>query len=98
MRQAKVIDILKRHEPQLREYGITALSIFGSTARDEARDDSDVDLAVELDPAKQIGMFKFISIELEIADWLGVSVDLVGEPTRKQWFQEAINKDRVNVF
>ena len=98
MRQAEVIDILRRHEPQLREHGITALSIFGSTARDDARDDSDVDLAVRLDAKRQIGAFKFIAIELEIAELLGVSVDLVGEPARRERFQEQIDKDRVRVF
>ncbi len=98
MRQAEVLDILKRHEPQLREFGVVGLSIFGSTARQDNRPDSDVDLAVKLNLERRITAFQFITIEQNIADMLGVPVDLVGEPARKRRLQEQIDKDRVRVF
>jgi len=40
MDKATVIDILKRHEAELRELGIERLSLFGSIARDEATEAS----------------------------------------------------------
>jgi uncharacterized protein len=51
MDRDEVISKLKAVEPQLRAYGVAALYLFGSYARDEARQDSDVDVFV--DPGTQ---------------------------------------------
>jgi len=44
MRRAEAISLLKLHEAELRQLGVEHLYIFGSTARNEARNDSDIDL------------------------------------------------------
>jgi uncharacterized protein len=44
MRRSAAIARLKRHEAELKQLGVEHLYLFGSTARDEARHDSDVDL------------------------------------------------------
>jgi len=44
MQREDVIARLKQHEAELRRLGVEHLYLFGSTARDEARDDSEVDL------------------------------------------------------
>jgi predicted nucleotidyltransferase len=54
-------------------YGVTRLGIFGSVARDEAADESDVDVVVEMTPA----MFGRVSLKEELETILGVKVDLV---------------------
>jgi len=46
-----VIATLRAHEAELRQAGIHRLSLFGSVARGDAEAESDVDLAVEFDPA-----------------------------------------------
>jgi predicted nucleotidyltransferase len=51
MDRNEVIAKLKAVEPQLRAHGVGALYLFGSYARDEARQDSDVDVFV--DPGTQ---------------------------------------------
>jgi predicted nucleotidyltransferase len=53
MNRNEVIAKLKAAEPQLRAHGVAALYLFGSYARDEARQDSDVDVFV--DPARRSG-------------------------------------------
>src|SRR5271165_6744585 len=45
-----VIATVRAHEAELRRAGVRHLSLFGSVARGEAADESDVDLLVELDP------------------------------------------------
>jgi predicted nucleotidyltransferase len=47
MTRDQVIATLRQHEPELRSAGVVSLSLFGSTARDEA-DPADVDIAVRL--------------------------------------------------
>ena len=50
MRREEAISILRSHLPALRrDFGVRRLSLFGSTARDEARVDSDLDLLVEFE-------------------------------------------------
>ena len=44
MERAEAISLLKRHEAELRRLGVEHLYMFGSTARDEASSDSDIDL------------------------------------------------------
>ncbi|MBK8456726.1 MAG: nucleotidyltransferase domain-containing protein [Phyllobacteriaceae bacterium] len=50
MESAKIIARLKALEPGLRGQGVTALYLYGSHARGDARPDSDVDILVEFDP------------------------------------------------
>ena len=78
--------------------GITALSLFGSVARDEAGPASDVDIAVKLNDARRLDLIDFAQINLRLQDMLGVKVDLVSEPARKPVFQAQIDRDRVHAF
>lgn len=55
--------------------GIDRLSIFGSTARGEAREDPDVDLAAELDEERRSGVFHFAAMTERLKELLGGQVD-----------------------
>ena len=55
MQRDRVISILRKHKNELRSKGVASLALFGSTARDEAQEDSDVDLLVEFD--RSVGLF-----------------------------------------
>lgn len=100
MTKAEALARLRAHEPRLRAIGIERLSIFGSTARDEARPGSDLDLAATLDydAVRRLGSFGFFGVEDQIAEMLGVKVDLVTEPTRRPRLQAQIDRDRIDVF
>ena len=57
MRRDEVIQILQSHRDELkREFGVRSLALFGSVARDEATETSDVDVLVEFDD-RPIGLF-----------------------------------------
>jgi len=77
MGRDKVVAQLQAHVQELREMGVKSLALFGSVARDEATENSDVDLLVELDPAFHAGLFGFVRVQQRIEDLLGVRVDLV---------------------
>jgi uncharacterized protein len=98
MQTEAAISRLRAHEQELRSLGIAHLSLFGSTARGEAGPESDVDLAVRFDAAAGIGMFKLFAIEERLREIVGVPIDLVSEPARRQRFQDQIDRDRVSVF
>lgn len=93
-----VISKLSPHFDEIRALGVKRLSMFGSVARGEARDDSDVDLAAEFDPGAHIGLFAFSRIESFLRDLLGAEVELLSEPARQAHVQAEIDKDRIVVF
>jgi predicted nucleotidyltransferase len=68
--------------PGLRErYPISYLGVFGSWAREEQRPGSDLDLLVDFDGP--IDLFAYARLQREIADRIGVPVDLVHRPGLK---------------
>ncbi len=76
MTRSETLEILRSHMDELRAIGVVSLSLFGSVARDEAGETSDVDLVVEL--RRPIGLFQFFRIQHFLEDILNVDrVDLV---------------------
>lgn len=57
-------------------YGVESLWVFGSRARGEGREDSDLDLMVQVPPGR-LSLWDYIGLEQEIEDRLGLNVDLV---------------------
>jgi hypothetical protein len=82
----------------LRASGIRGLALFGSTARGDDRPDSDVDLAVLLEPEAHIGLFRFVGLEQRLSDLLGRPVQLLAEPIENARLRANIFRDRRRVF
>ena len=90
-----ILDALRAARPQLaREFGITRLALFGSYARGEQREDSDVDVLVEVDPT--IGM-RFVDLAERIEALLGVRSDVVSRRALAPRHWVGIEKDLVDV-
>lgn len=71
----QVINFLSSQKPAFeKEYHIRKIGIFGSYARGEGKDGSDIDIVVELDKPD---MFYLIGIKQAIEDTLGVHVDII---------------------
>jgi predicted nucleotidyltransferase len=69
--------VLRSLLPGLRiQYGVDKLWVFGSAARGERKEDSDVDILVEF-LHRDFSLLDFIALEQEIEAHLGVKVDLV---------------------
>lgn len=68
---------LKALEGPLRERGLTALAIFGSTVRGTARPDSDVDVLVDIAPDMRFSLVDLVSVKDFLEDRLGRTVDVV---------------------
>ena len=94
MSRDAVLKILKEYYDANRErYGIIRLGVFGSVARDEATEDSDVDVVVEL---VQPDLLVLGRIQYDLSELLGVSVDIVRQRgSLKQAFVEQIGRAHV---
>lgn len=98
MEKAEAINRLKRLERRLRERGIEALYLFGSTARDEAGDASDLDLLYDYDPSGTFSLFDQAGAMLELSDELGTKVDLVSRIGLRPRLRARIEGEMVQVF
>ena len=96
MNRDDVLDILRTHKPTLAErFGVTELALFGSFARDEANDESDVDVLVRYDgPATSRSYF---GVQFYIEDLLGRRVDLVTHKALRSEFRPYVEREAVNV-
>lgn len=72
--------------------------LFGSFAREEQRDDSDIDILVEFDHSAPIGLFAYARMWRELKEKLGRDVDLVEEGTMRPLIAEDANIDRQLIY
>lgn len=95
MDSTTVITKLRAHEPELKAAGIRHLRVFGSTAREQATAESDVDLLAEFDGPLEMTLVRIGSLQCRLSDLLGVEVDLCSlewmkDPIRSRALREAI--------
>ena len=77
-----VLAELRRLRPELeRRYPIRSIGVFGSYVRGEQNEDSDLDVLVELGDG--ITLIDFAGLQLDLADALGIKVDLVEKQALK---------------
>ena len=97
MQRAEIINLLKQHEADLRRLGVEHLFIFGSTARDEAKDDSDIDLF--FDHAKgQLGVYELIDVKEKARAILGRPTDIMTRASLHPVLRRRIEEAAVRVF
>jgi uncharacterized protein len=95
MDRQQVIQILRAHEPELKAAGIVHLRLFGSVARGDASEHSDVDLIAEFDGTMRLTLVKIGSLQGRLTDLLGAPVELssldwMQEPVRSRASHEAV--------
>src|ERR1700683_807406 len=102
MKSDEIISKLRAHESELRAAGVTSLALFGSAARGEQREDSDVDVVVKLSEEARRGGFAYFgridSLTRRLAEILKRPVDVVAEPIIKDGLRREIEKDRIGAF
>ena len=93
MERDQVLALLKRRKRQLKKFGVSSLSIFGSVARDEARKNSDIDILVDFE--KPIGLFEFARLQMYLEETLGRKVDLVTPEALRKELREDILREAI---
>ena len=96
MNRDEVLALLRAHKPILMErFGVTALALFGSYARDQASDNSDVDILVRFTgPATSRSYF---GVQFYIEDLLGRRVDLVTDKALRPQFRPFVEQEALDV-
>ena len=96
MNRNETLKILKSHKKDLADkFGVTRLSLFGSTARDAANPSSDIDILVAFEgPATSK---RYFGVQFYLEDLLGHPVDLVTEKALRPELRSHIEKEAVRV-
>jgi len=96
MRRNDVIRVLEEHSDELKQrFGVRSLRLFGSVARDEASDHSDVDILVAFEDLPTFRGYMDLRIFLE--DLLCIDVDLVTETGLKDHARQSVERDAISV-
>jgi predicted nucleotidyltransferase len=80
----------------LAQRGARRVSVFGSYAREDEREGSDIDLLVEFKERKSL--LDLVGIEQELSESIGTDVDLVTEKSLSPFLRERVMKERVVIY
>jgi len=96
MDRQRALELLARSKPDLEaRFSVTRLALFGSTARDVATSESDVDVLVAFDgPATSK---KYFGVQFYLEDLFGCKVDLVTEKALRPELRSCIEQEQLNV-
>ncbi len=96
MKRDEALRLLKIHKTTLSDhFAVTRLALFGSTARDAADLNSDIDILIAFDgPATSK---RYFGTQFYLEDLLGQPVDLVTEKALRQELRSTIEQEAVDV-
>jgi uncharacterized protein len=97
MERSEAIAKLKQHEAELKRLGVEHLYLFGSTARGEAREDSDVDLFFD-HPEGSLGLFALMDVKEAAARILARKTDIMTRRSLHPVLRKQIETSALQVF
>ena len=97
MERDEAIAKLKEHEAELRRLGVEHLYLFGSTARGDARAESDVDLFFDHARGK-LGLFQLMDVKERAAAILGRKTDIMTRRSLHPVLRKRIERSALQVF
>jgi len=96
MKREQALRLLAQAKPVLMDrFGVTRLAVFGSTARNAAGAESDVDVLVAFDGAATAS--RYFGVQFFLEDELGCVVDLVSEKALRPEIRRAVEQELVDV-
>jgi uncharacterized protein len=97
MKRDEVIACLRQHEADLRRLGVEHLYLFGSVARGDARENSDIDLFFDYEKGK-LGLFELVDVKAFTASILGHATDITTRDSLHKTLRHTIEATALRVF
>ena len=95
MRRDEIVRVIEAYREEIDRFGVRSLLIFGSVARDQAGDDSDLDVLVEFDPAPDFD--RFMGLKLFLEDLVGRRVDLATSRALRPGLRPIVERAAIRV-
>ncbi len=89
---------MKEQSGAVKALGATSLFLFGSTADDKARADSDLDLFVDYDRASRFSLIELVGIKQILERRLGIAVDLTTRDSLAPLLRDRIEASAQRIF
>lgn len=97
MKRDDAVSRLKQHEAELKRLGVVRLYMFGSTARGESTEDSDVDLFFDYEKG-EFGLFELMDVKERAATILGRKTDIMTRDSLHKTLRRRIEATALRVF
>jgi len=97
MQREQIIKKLREMKDVLDRFQITSIALFGSAARDDTTESSDIDLLVDFAPESRIGLFGLARLQMIIQESFKCEVDLVTRDALHPALRDKILKEAVHV-
>jgi predicted nucleotidyltransferase len=98
MNKVEAVHKLNEYANAIKARGATALYLFGSTVRDEARPDSDLDLFIDYDRDSKFNLLDLVDIKLLLEDELSMRIDVTTRDGLHPMLRQEIEQSAVRVF
>lgn len=98
MPNVEIANMIPRMQRFFAEQPVNRAYLFGSFSRGEETPDSDIDIMVDLDKSKPIGLFQYVTMKLDLQELLHREVDLVEREELLPFAQESANRDKVLIY
>lgn len=98
MNQRDALAVLQQNAESLRARGVKHAALFGSVARGEAREDSDLDILIEISPDAELDAFSYASLKSYIAGLFAGPVDVVNRAALKPALRQPTAVDAIYAF
>jgi uncharacterized protein len=95
MKLETTLRIIKENISELHKFGVKTLAVFGSTARQDASSDSDIDILVTFDGSPTFD--QYIETKFFLEDLLGCQVDLVIQDGLKPLVRTEVEREAIYV-
>ena len=89
---------LIRRAAALRERGAQAAFVYGSTARDEAKENSDIDIFIDVDPGRKFSLLDLAGMQRYLMEELGVAIDLTTRSSLHPKLRGQIESEAIRIF
>lgn len=93
-----VLQTLRAHADDYRRMGVAHMAVFGSVARGEAGEESDVDLVIEVAENARLTLFDLMDIQEASEQWVGSPVDVLTSRSLKPRMAAEVTDEAVRVF
>lgn len=98
MNRDALVERIRRLRPVLTESGVTHVAMFGSRARGDHREDSDLDLLIEVQAGRKFSLLDLIGVQHTIGDDLGLPVSATMRRSLEPKFDQTIQPDVVDIY
>ena len=98
MNKEEVIEKLQLNQKQLQSRGILHAAVFGSVARGEAKNSSDIDILIDLDPCISMDIYTYVNLKRFIASLFPIPTDVVNSAALKEEISFNAQCDAIYAF